>query len=88
MFRETVYRNKILEMVQFMPRAELAEMAESLVNLTSIKRRVSAEHETVGGPIDVAFVSKHDGFVWIRRKGAPPLAAMKGHANHSGERAK
>ena len=68
-FRLGNYRHKILDVVQFMPKAELAEMAESLVNLTSIKRRVSAEHETVGGPIDVAFVSKYDGFAWIRRKG-------------------
>ncbi len=68
-FRTAHYRRKILEVVQFMPKAELAEMAESLVNLTSIKRRVSAEHETVGGPIDVAFVSRYDGFAWVRRKG-------------------
>ena len=71
-FRLGNYRRKILEVVQFMPKAELAEMAESLVNLTSIKRRVSAEHETVGGPIDVAFVSRYDGFAWIRRKGVAP----------------
>lgn len=77
-FRATAFRRKVLDVVQFMPKAELAEMAESLVNLTSIKRRVSAEHETVGGPIDVAFVSKHDGFTWVRRKGAiPRLAASK-----------
>jgi len=71
-FRIGNYRTKILEVVQFMPKAELAEMAESLVNLTSIKRRVSAEHETVGGPIDVAFVSRYDGFAWVRRKGSAP----------------
>src|ERR1022692_518481 len=47
---------------------ELAAMAESLVNLTSFKRRITAEAETVGGPIDVAVISKGDGFVWIRRK--------------------
>lgn len=43
-------------------------MAESLVNLTSFKRRITAEMETVGGPIDVAVISKGDGFVWIKRK--------------------
>lgn len=77
-YRQTAYRQKVLEVVQFMPKAELAEMAESLVNLTSIKRRVSAEHESVGGPIDVAFVSKHDGFTWVRRKGATPRIAGNG----------
>ncbi len=43
-------------------------MAESLVNLTSFKRRVTMDPETVGGPIDVAVISKGDGFVWIKRK--------------------
>ena len=43
-------------------------MAEALVNLTALKRRVSDEMETVGGPIDVAVISKGDGFVWIRRQ--------------------
>jgi hypothetical protein len=43
-------------------------MAEALVNLTSFKRRITAVAETVGGPIDVAVISKGDGFIWIRRK--------------------
>lgn len=66
--RDQNYRSKIMDMVEFMPKSELAQMAESLVNLTSIKRRVSAEEETVGGDIDVAVISKGDGFVWIKRK--------------------
>ena len=43
-------------------------MAESLVNLTTLKRKVSLQAETVGGPVDVAVISKRDGFVWIRKK--------------------
>jgi len=43
-------------------------MAESLVSLTSFKRKVTMESETVGGPIDVAVISKGDGFIWIKRK--------------------
>jgi hypothetical protein len=38
------------------------------VALTSLKRRVSSDAETVGGAIDVALISKGDGFVWIKRK--------------------
>lgn len=56
------------DMVIFMPKQELASMAESLINLTSMKRKVSMEKETVGGPIDVAVISKGEGFVWIKRK--------------------
>lgn len=58
----------ILQVVASLPKKELAAMAESLVNLTSFKRQVSPESETVGGPIDVAVISKGDGFVWIQRK--------------------
>lgn len=55
-------------LVDNLPKEELAAMAESLVNLTSFKRRVSWDDETVGGPVDVAFISRGDGFVWIKRK--------------------
>ena len=54
-------RAQIEDMVEFMPKPELAEMAEALVNLTSIKRRVSRGMETVGGPIDVAIISQSEG---------------------------
>lgn len=64
----SVSRSEIEDMVEFMPKPELAKMAEALVNLTSIKRRVSRGMETVGGPIDVAVISASDGFVWIKRK--------------------
>lgn len=59
---------EIEDMVEFMPKPEMARMAEALVNLTSIKRRVSRGMETVGGPIDVAVISKAEGFVWVKRK--------------------
>jgi len=58
----------ILQAVAVLPKEGLAEMAESLVNLTSFKRKVTLDLETVGGPIDVAVISKGDGFVWIKRK--------------------
>jgi hypothetical protein len=59
----------IVNSVEFLPKDELAAMAESLVNLTSLKRRVSLDDpQTVGGPIDVAVISRGDGFVWIKRK--------------------
>lgn len=62
------YVNPVLEAVGSLPKDELAAMAEALVNLTSFKRRVTLETETVGGPIDVLVISKGDGLVWIKRK--------------------
>jgi hypothetical protein len=61
-------RGSILDVVSFMSKKELAEMAHALVELTSKKRRFSAEQETVGGPIDVAIVTKNEGFIWIQRE--------------------
>lgn len=58
----------VLNMVNALPKDELAAMAESLVNLTAFKRRVTGTLETVGGPIDVCVVSKGDGLVWVKRK--------------------
>ena len=58
----------ILDAVSVLPIDELGAMAETLVNLTSFKRRVTLDAETVGGPIDVAVISKGDGLVWICRK--------------------
>lgn len=61
-------QSEIEDMVEFMPKPEMARMAEALVNLTSIKRRVSRGMETVGGPIDVAVISRSEGLVWVQRK--------------------
>jgi hypothetical protein len=61
-------QQSINAMVEFMPKPELAKMAEALVNLTSIKKRVTRGMDTVGGPIDVAVISQSEGFVWVKRK--------------------
>jgi hypothetical protein len=61
-------RAEIESMIEFMPKPEMAKMAEALIDLTSIKRRVSRGMETVGGPVDVAVISRAEGFVWVKRK--------------------
>lgn len=66
--RRERFASPIIDMAMSLPKDELANLAESLVSLTSLQRRVSREIETVGGPIDVAVISKGDGFVWIKRK--------------------
>jgi hypothetical protein len=66
--RRDYFSGPIIDVVAVLPKDELASMAESLVSLTSFRRKVSLQVETVGGPIDVAVISKGDGFVWIRRK--------------------
>ncbi len=67
-FLRTKHSDPIMSIVSLLPKEELADMAETLVSLTSFKRKVTPEAETVGGPIDVAVISKGDGLVWIKRK--------------------
>lgn len=66
--RQLRYVQPVTSIVSILPKDELASMAETLVNLTLFKRRVTPEAETVGGPIDVAVITKGDGFIWIKRK--------------------
>jgi hypothetical protein len=67
-YRTEKFSSEIVDLVSFLPKSELAVLAESMVNLTSLRRKVSRGLETVGGPIDVAVISKGDGLVWIKRK--------------------
>ena len=63
-----ISQRAVESMVEFMPKPDLADFAEALVNLSSLQRRVSSGMETVGGPVDVAVISKAEGFVWVKRK--------------------
>ncbi|MBT3361854.1 MAG: hypothetical protein HN403_19690 [Rhodospirillales bacterium] len=58
----------MVDVLTVLPKDELGRLAESLVEITSLKRHVTEDQETVGGPIDVAVISKGDGFIWISRK--------------------
>ncbi len=57
-----------LEVVSVLPKDQLADVAGAAISFTSLRRRVSLETETVGGPTDVALITKGDGLVWIKRK--------------------
>lgn len=69
--RETLkrYDEPFMQAVSALPRQDLAKMAEALVNLTAFLMRMTADKdETVAEPIDVALLSKGDGFTWIKHK--------------------
>jgi hypothetical protein len=73
------YDQPFMTSVSALPRQDLAKMAEALVALTAFLMRMNAEtDETVAEPIDVAVLSKGDGFVWVKDKdliqhgGMPP----------------
>lgn len=58
----------VTSVVSTLPKEEMAAMAEALVDITGLRRKVDSRIETVAGPIDVAFISKGDGFIWMKRK--------------------
>lgn len=62
------YTDALLQTIASLSKEDMAVMAESFVSLTSLVRRMTPMEETVGGPIDVAVVSKGDGFIWLKRK--------------------
>ncbi len=61
-------RHKIARAIETLTIGELAQVASTLVGLSFFEQQMSLERQTVGGPVDVAVISKGDGFVWINRK--------------------
>ena len=51
-----------------MPIQDAIDLAEFLVDLTIKYVRFSEGEQTVGGPIEIATITKHEKFKWIRRK--------------------
>lgn len=48
---------------------ELAEIAETMIKVTSFERQYNGNHyATVGGPIDILSITPGDGPVWIKKK--------------------
>jgi hypothetical protein len=54
--------------VPAMPLQDAIDLAEFLVDMTIKFSRFMPGPPTVGGPIEIAAISKHEGFRWIKRK--------------------
>lgn len=67
-FIERRFSQEVKSMVRSMPKQDLATLAESLIEITSLKRKVTRDRETVGGDVDVAVISRSEGLVWVKRK--------------------
>ncbi len=51
-----------------MPIQDAIDLAEFLVDLTSKFIRFQEGAQTVGGPIEIAAITKHEDFKWVKRK--------------------
>lgn len=47
---------------------DMAHLAENLIAMTSFERHMTFSQEGVGGPIDLAIITKNEGFTWLNRK--------------------
>jgi hypothetical protein len=65
----------LVDTVSGLPAAELARIAESLVGLQVLRQLTQAETETVGGPVDVALITRERGVSWVRHKSIGPTQA-------------
>ena len=51
-----------------MPIQDAIDVAKFLVETTSKFARYGMRPETIGGPIELAAITKHEGFKWVGRK--------------------
>ena len=58
--------NGVVTALDFFNLEEMAKMAENLIAVTNLQRHISSSEESVGGPIEVAIITKTDGFKWIK----------------------
>ena len=47
---------------------DMARLAENFIAMTSFERHMTFSPEGVGGPIDLAVITKNEGFTWLNRK--------------------
>ena len=56
----------LLTSISFLPKEDLTVLAESLIAITALRRKIDDDVKSVGGPIDVAIITKDEGFVWTK----------------------
>ncbi|MBT8473240.1 MAG: hypothetical protein HKN14_06935 [Marinicaulis sp.] len=65
-YQYAVHTKPILRAINSLPKKELGETAASLIKLNSFQQKVMHSVETVGGPIDVAVITRNGGLEWTR----------------------
>lgn len=58
----------IMDAVESFNVEDLTNMAGSLISITNLQRHFSSSEESVGGPVEVAVITKADGFKWVKHK--------------------
>ncbi|MFR0575737.1 hypothetical protein ACLUW3_01865 [Limosilactobacillus reuteri subsp. suis] len=67
-YKQKEYIDPIINLLEGLSIKEMGEMAETLISLTSFKRKFSSDIGTVGGPTDVLTITRGEGPIWMKRK--------------------
>ena len=67
-FIQDEFVDGIVDAVNYFNIEDMVNMAESLVSVTNLQRHISSSEESVGGPIDVAVITRSEGFMWVKHK--------------------
>lgn len=67
-YMQSEYIDGIVDAVESFSITDMVIMAENLVSITGLQRHFSSSDETVGGPIDVAVITRSEGFRWAKHK--------------------
>ena len=64
------YWFEFLRAVRTLGQQEMVSFAEAMINITSMRRNIIVDDNngTVGGPVDVAVITKCGGFRWVKNK--------------------
>lgn len=65
-FIQTEYVNGLVDTIEAFGVEDMADMAESLISITNLQRHFTASEESVGGPVDVAVITRDEGFIWLK----------------------
>ncbi|HUJ02713.1 MAG TPA: hypothetical protein VLW75_03675 [Rhizomicrobium sp.] len=68
-YQQQAFINPVLRVLEIAGRTELGDTARQLVGLNVFKKRITAQKETVGGAIDVAIITRENGFTWHAKGG-------------------
>ncbi|MEO0850165.1 MAG: hypothetical protein AAFY04_02005, partial [Pseudomonadota bacterium] len=66
-YQEQVHTRPIYRAVGVLPKKELGETAAALINLNSFQQKVMNSIETVGGPVDVAVITRNGGLEMMKQ---------------------
>lgn len=68
-FMDENYIDGIMDAVDAFNVEDLTNMAGRLISITNLQRHFSSFEESVGGPVEVAVITKSDGFKWVKTGG-------------------